>query len=103
MQLLMASARSQAYFGNILQKPMWDDDDFQTYFEGHFEMWEPGPQNPGRPSACPWENLIAFSYWRCIGLDYVHTGPFFDVLLGQMLGQVSTQSLLLSYDVPQYR
>lgn len=19
---------------------MWDDDDFQTYFEGHFEMWE---------------------------------------------------------------
>ena len=19
----------------ILQKPMWDDDDFQTYFEGH--------------------------------------------------------------------
>ena len=31
---------SEAYFGNILQKPMWDDDDFQTYFEGHFEMWE---------------------------------------------------------------
>lgn len=31
---------SQAYFNNILQKPMWDDDDFLTYFEGHFEMWE---------------------------------------------------------------
>ncbi|CAE8637411.1 unnamed protein product [Polarella glacialis] len=28
------------YFEKILQKPMWDDDDFQTYFEGHFEMWE---------------------------------------------------------------
>jgi len=33
-------ANVTAYFGNILQKPMWDDDDFQTYFEGHFEMWE---------------------------------------------------------------
>jgi len=29
-----------AYFANILQKPMWDDDDFQSYFEGHFETWE---------------------------------------------------------------
>eukprot|EP00439_Symbiodinium_sp_Y106_P040556 s3070_g4.t6 len=35
-----ADANVVAYFGNILQKPMWDDDDFQTYFEGHFEMWE---------------------------------------------------------------
>jgi len=29
-----------AYFANILQKPMWDDDDFATYFDGHFETWE---------------------------------------------------------------
>ena len=29
-----------AYFNNILQKPIWDDDDFQSYFEGHFETWE---------------------------------------------------------------
>jgi len=29
-----------AYFKNILQKPMWDDEDFQTYFEGHFESWQ---------------------------------------------------------------
>ena len=36
----MKSTPCKAYFGNILQKPMWDDDDFQTYFEGHFEMWE---------------------------------------------------------------
>ncbi|CAE7487174.1 Parp12 [Symbiodinium natans] len=35
-----ADANVVAYFGNILQKPVWDDDDFQTYFEGHFEMWE---------------------------------------------------------------
>jgi len=29
-----------AYFGNILQKPIWDDEDFQMYFEGHYETWE---------------------------------------------------------------
>eukprot|EP00927_Polykrikos_kofoidii_P032244 TRINITY_DN27530_c0_g1_i1.p1 TRINITY_DN27530_c0_g1~~TRINITY_DN27530_c0_g1_i1.p1 ORF type:complete len:1263 (+),score=214.78 TRINITY_DN27530_c0_g1_i1:33-3791(+) len=29
-----------AYFSNILQKPIWDDDDFQMYFEGHYEIWE---------------------------------------------------------------
>jgi len=29
-----------AYFANILQKPMWDDEDFATYFEGHFQTWE---------------------------------------------------------------
>ena len=38
--LNLSNPLSKAYFGNILQKPMWDDDDFQTYFEGHFEMWE---------------------------------------------------------------
>lgn len=28
------------YFSNILQKPVWDNDDFITYFEGHWETWE---------------------------------------------------------------
>lgn len=28
------------YFSNILQKPIWDSDDFITYFEGHWETWE---------------------------------------------------------------
>jgi len=28
------------YFQNILQKPMWDNDDFITYFDGHWETWE---------------------------------------------------------------
>ncbi|CAJ1373414.1 unnamed protein product [Effrenium voratum] len=39
-------ANVTAYFGNILQKPMWDDDDFQSYFEGHFEMWEFRTEGP---------------------------------------------------------
>jgi len=28
------------YFQNILQKAVWDEDDFITYFEGHWEVWE---------------------------------------------------------------
>jgi len=28
------------YFTNILQVPMWSDEDFQTYFDGHFDIWE---------------------------------------------------------------
>jgi len=28
------------YFKNILQKPVWDNEDFITYFEGHWETWE---------------------------------------------------------------
>lgn len=28
------------YFSNILQKPVWDNEDFITYFEGHWETWE---------------------------------------------------------------
>lgn len=28
------------YFQNILQKPVWDAEDFITYFEGHWETWE---------------------------------------------------------------
>lgn len=28
------------YFSNILQKPVWDSEDFITYFEGHWETWE---------------------------------------------------------------
>jgi len=30
----------QAYFRDILGRPMWEDDDFQTYFAGHFDTWE---------------------------------------------------------------
>jgi len=29
-----------AYFMNILQVPIWSNEDFQTYFDGHFDMWE---------------------------------------------------------------
>ncbi|CAJ1365923.1 unnamed protein product [Effrenium voratum] len=43
---LKTDANVTAYFGNILQKPMWDDDDFQSYFEGHFEMWEFRTEGP---------------------------------------------------------
>ncbi|CAE7253824.1 KIN14N [Symbiodinium sp. CCMP2456] len=28
------------YFSNILQKPVWDNEDFIIYFEGHWETWE---------------------------------------------------------------
>lgn len=28
------------YFQNILGRPVWDLDDFQTYFEGHWSVWE---------------------------------------------------------------
>merc|ERR1711957_730568 len=28
------------YFTEILQVPMWSDEDFQTYFEAHFDRWE---------------------------------------------------------------
>mmetsp|Transcript_9136 Transcript_9136/g.20336 ORF Transcript_9136/g.20336 Transcript_9136/m.20336 type:complete len:908 (-) Transcript_9136:34-2757(-) len=28
------------YFQNILQKPVWDNEDFVTYFDGHWETWE---------------------------------------------------------------
>ncbi|CAJ1375881.1 unnamed protein product [Effrenium voratum] len=28
------------YFKNILQKPVWDNEDFIIYFEGHWETWE---------------------------------------------------------------
>lgn len=28
------------YFSNILQKPVWDSEDFIIYFEGHWETWE---------------------------------------------------------------
>jgi len=28
------------YFSTILQKPVWDIEDFSTYFEGHWETWE---------------------------------------------------------------
>lgn len=28
------------YFSNILQKPVWDNEDFLIYFEGHWETWE---------------------------------------------------------------
>lgn len=28
------------YFTRILQVPTWSDEDFQTYFEGHYDTWE---------------------------------------------------------------
>eukprot|EP00931_Biecheleriopsis_adriatica_P071042 TRINITY_DN4489_c0_g1_i1.p1 TRINITY_DN4489_c0_g1~~TRINITY_DN4489_c0_g1_i1.p1 ORF type:complete len:1421 (+),score=382.29 TRINITY_DN4489_c0_g1_i1:385-4263(+) len=40
LERLKVDTNVTAYFTNILQKPIWDDEDFQTYFEGHYEMWE---------------------------------------------------------------
>lgn len=28
------------YFSNILQKPVWDNEDFIVYFDGHWQTWE---------------------------------------------------------------
>lgn len=39
-----------AYFTNILQKQVWDDDDFQMYFEGHYEMWQFRSADDGGPA-----------------------------------------------------
>lgn len=40
LDMLKADANVQAYFGSILGVPIWDDDDFQSYFSGHFDTWE---------------------------------------------------------------
>lgn len=40
LDVLKMDSNVQAYFGNILGAPMWDDEDFQTYFAGHFDIWE---------------------------------------------------------------
>lgn len=45
LNLLKTHADVKAYFRDILGRPVWDDDDFQTYFDGHFDTWEYRPQD----------------------------------------------------------
>jgi len=40
LDLLKMDGNVQAYFQNILGAPIWEDEDFQTYFSGHFDSWE---------------------------------------------------------------
>eukprot|EP00928_Gymnodinium_smaydae_P000041 TRINITY_DN1001_c0_g2_i1.p1 TRINITY_DN1001_c0_g2~~TRINITY_DN1001_c0_g2_i1.p1 ORF type:complete len:942 (+),score=260.03 TRINITY_DN1001_c0_g2_i1:132-2957(+) len=35
----------QTYFRSILGKPVWDNEDFATYFEGHWGLWQYEPKD----------------------------------------------------------
>lgn len=46
-----------AYFQNILGRPVWDEEDFLTYFEGHWTQWEYNPDSQCVRARSPAEKL----------------------------------------------